>query len=134
MPKRRRKPGRPRTGHDPMVGVRLPAARLKQVDKIAAALSCDRSGAIRWLLDLATMGLPRALLRSGKGRNLSDAIALATVDDIKAKAAADAVERARPADKPQAEIKALRAEEQAAERQASIADRLALRRFAAHRP
>jgi hypothetical protein len=134
MPKRRRKPGRPRTGHDPMVGVRLPAARLKQVDKIAAALSCDRSGAIRWLLDLAMMGLPRALLRSGKGRNLSDAIALATVDDIKAKAAADAVERARPADKPQAEIKALRAEEQAAERQASIADRLALRRFAAHRP
>ena len=117
-----------------MVGVRLPAARLKQVDKIAAALSCDRSGAIRWLLDLATMGLPRALLRSGKGRNLTDAIALATVDDIKAKAAADAVERARPADKPQAEIKALRAEEQAAERQASIADRLALRRFAAHRP
>jgi len=116
-----------------MVGVRLPAARLKQVDKIAAALSCDRSGAIRWLLDLATMGLPRALLRSGKGRNLTDAIALATVDDIK-EAAADAVERARPADKPQAEIKALRAEEQAAERQASIADRLALRRFAAHRP
>ena len=127
MPKRRRKPGRPRTGHDPMVGVRLPAARLKQVDKIAAALSCDRSGAIRWLLDLATMGLPRALLRSGKGRNLTDAIALATVDDIK-EAAADAVERARPADKPQAEIKALRAEEQAAERQAIIADRLALRR------
>jgi hypothetical protein len=53
---------------------------------------------------------------------------LATVADIKAKAAAHAVERARPADKPRAEIKALRAEEQAAERQASIADRLALRR------
>jgi len=98
------------------------------VDKIAAALSCDRSSAIRWLLDLAMMGLPRALLRSGKGRNLTDAIALATVDDIKAKAAADAVGRARPADKPQAEIKALRAEEQAAERQSSITERLALRR------
>ena len=66
MPKRRRKLGRPRTGHDPTVGVRLPAARLKQVDKIAAALSFDRSSAIRWLLDLAMMGLPRALLRSGK--------------------------------------------------------------------
>jgi hypothetical protein len=51
-----------------MVGVRLPAARLKQVDKIAAALSCDRSGAIRWLLDLAMMGLPRALLRSGSAK------------------------------------------------------------------
>ena len=128
MKKRRRKPGRPRTGHDPMVGVRMPAARIKQVDKIAAALSCDRSGAIRWLLDLAMNGLPRALLRSGKGRGLTDAIVLATVADIKAKAAADAVERARPGDKPQAEIKALRAEEQAVERQASIADRLALRR------
>ena len=128
MKKRRRKRGRPRTGHDPMVGVRLPATQLKQVDKIAVALSCDRSGAIRWLLDLAMMGLPRALLRSGKGRSLTDAIALATVADIKAKAAADAVERARRVDKPQAEIKALRAEEQAAERQAIIADRLALRR------
>jgi hypothetical protein len=110
-------------------GRRPPArARLKQVDKIAAALSCDRSGAIRWLLDRAMSGLPRALLRSGKGRGLTDAIVLAKVSDIKAKAAADAVERARPADKPQAEIKALRAEEQAAERQAIIADRLALRR------
>ena len=128
MKKRRRKRGRPRTGHDPMVGVRLPATQLKQVDKIAVALSCDRSRAIRWLLNLAMNGLPRALLRSGKGRSLTDAIALATVADIKAKAAADAVERARRVDKPQAEIKALRAEEQAAERQAIIADRLALRR------
>ena len=128
MKKRRRKRGRPRTGHDPMVGVRLPATQLKQVDKIAVALSCDRSRAIRWLLNLAMNGLPRDLLRSGKGRSLTDAIALATVADIKAKAAADAVERARRVDKPQAEIKALRAEEQAAERQAIIADRLALRR------
>jgi hypothetical protein len=109
-----------------MVGVRLPAARLKQVDKIAAALSCDRSGAIRRLLDLAMdSGVPRVWLRSGKGRNLTDAIVLATVSEMKAKDAAAAVERARPADKPRAEIKALRAEEQAAERQASIADRLA---------
>jgi len=45
----------------------------------------------------------------------SSTVPLATVDDIKAKAAADAVGRARPADKPQAEIKTLRAEEQAAE-------------------
>jgi hypothetical protein len=112
-----------------MVGVRLPAARLKQVDKIATALSCDRSGAIRWLLDLAMMmGVPSTLLRSGKGRRLTDAIALAMVSDFKVKAAAAAVKRARPADKVQAEIKALRAEEQAAERQANIADRVARRR------
>jgi hypothetical protein len=108
-----------------MVGVRLPAARLKQVDKIAAALSCDRSSTIRLLLDLAMIGAPRVWLRSGKGRSLTDAIALATVSDFNAKAAADAVKRARPADKVQAEIKALRAEEQAAERQASILYRLA---------
>jgi len=112
-----------------MVGVRLPAARLKQVDKIAAARSCDRSSAIRWLLDLAMIGAPRLLLRSGKGRSLTDAIALATVSEINAKAAADAEKRARPADKVQAEIKALRAEEKAAERQANIADRLAKRRY-----
>src|SRR5262245_23251803 len=128
MRKRRKKRGRPRTGRDPMIGVRLPLAQLKRVDKLATVLSCDRSGAIRWLLDLAMMGVPSILLRSGKGRNLTDAIAFATVDDIKAKAAADAVKRARPADKLQAEIKALRAEEQAEERRASIADRLALRR------
>jgi len=80
-----------------MVGVRPPAAWLKQVDNIAAALSCDRSGGIRWLLDRAMSGLPRALLPSGKGRGITDAIVLATVADIKAKAAADAVETARPA-------------------------------------
>jgi hypothetical protein len=47
------------------------------------------------------------------------------VSDFKAKAAAAAVKRARPADKVQAEIKALRAEEQATERQADILYRLA---------
>jgi hypothetical protein len=128
MAKRRRKRGRPRTGHDPMVGVRLPAGRLRQIDKIATALSCDRSVAIRWLLDCAMDGLPRALLRPGKGRRVTDEIVLAYVDTIRLKAAADAVKRARPADKLQAEINALRVEEQAADRLASIADRRALRR------
>ena len=65
-----------------------------------------------------------ALLRSGKGRRLTDAIVLAAAAEMKAKAAADAVERARPTDKLRAEINALRAEEQAAERQASAQDRL----------
>jgi hypothetical protein len=128
MAKQRKKRGRPRTGRDPMVGVRLPPAQLRRVDKIAAALSWDRSRVLRWVFGLGMDGLPSTLLRSGKGRNLIDAIALARVDDVKAKAAADAVKRARPADKPRAEIKALRAEEQAEERRASIADRLALRR------
>src|SRR5262249_54727171 len=37
--KRRRKPGRPHTGHDPMVGVRLPRKMLKKIAKVADALS-----------------------------------------------------------------------------------------------
>lgn len=111
-----------------MVGVRLPAAKVKQIDKLAAVLSCDRSGAIRQLIDLALdSGLVTGMLRSSKGRDLVGEIALTAVDGIKVKAAADAVKRARPADKAQAEIKALRAEEQAAERQARIEDRLARR-------
>jgi hypothetical protein len=108
-----------------MVGVRLPAAMLRKIGKIAAALSCNRSAAIRWSLDVAMdSGQACALLRSGKGRRLTDAIVLAAAAEMKAKAAADAVERARPTDKLRAEINALRAEEQAAERQASAQDRL----------
>ena len=76
MKKRRRKPGRPRRPRPDGPPASGPA---QASDKIAAALSCDRSGAIRWLLDLAMSGLPRALLRSGKGRGLTDAIVLATV-------------------------------------------------------
>jgi hypothetical protein len=38
MGKRRRKRGRPRTGHDPMVGVRLPAIFLRKIDKMAAEI------------------------------------------------------------------------------------------------
>ena len=35
MPKKRRKRGRPRTGRDPMIGVRLPASMIKKIGKIA---------------------------------------------------------------------------------------------------
>jgi hypothetical protein len=37
MAKKRKKRGRPRTGRDPMIGVRLPARMLKKIGKIAEA-------------------------------------------------------------------------------------------------
>jgi hypothetical protein len=52
MGKRSRKPGRPRTGHDPMVGVRLPAIFLrKKIDKMAAEIGADRSMIIRLMVE-----------------------------------------------------------------------------------
>jgi hypothetical protein len=111
-----------------MVGVRLPMTAVRKIDKIATALSCDRSRAIRWLLHHGLDGgLATVLLRSDKGRGLAGEIARSVVDDFKAKAAAAAAKRARPSDKVQAEINALRAEERAAERKARIADRLRAR-------
>jgi predicted transcriptional regulator len=47
MAKRRRKPGRPRTGHDPVLTVRLPAAVIRKVDKMAAELGTTRSMIVR---------------------------------------------------------------------------------------
>jgi len=45
---RRKKRGRPRTGHDPMIGVRLPKKLLKAVDKYAEKLfPYTRSAVIR---------------------------------------------------------------------------------------
>jgi hypothetical protein len=51
---------------------------------------------------------------------------------FKAKKAAESAMRAAPADKPRAEIKALRADEDAAQRISRIGDRLALKQ--AHKP
>ena len=51
MGKRRRKRGRPRTGHDPMVGVRLPAILLRRIDKMAAEIGADRSMIIRLMVE-----------------------------------------------------------------------------------
>ena len=51
MGKRRRKRGRPRTGHDPMVGVRLPAVLLRKIDKMATEIGGDRSMIIRLIIE-----------------------------------------------------------------------------------
>jgi hypothetical protein len=96
---KRRKRGRPATGHDPMVGVRLPAAVVRQVDKMAAEIGADRSMIIRLMVEyvLEHGSLPvrttRSLLVGGlrgwKGRGrASDMIASAAIANIKAHAAA----------------------------------------------
>jgi hypothetical protein len=67
MAKKRKKRGRPRTGRDPMIGVRLPARMLKKIGKIAEARVTNRSGAIRWPCGSA----PAAI--SGSRRHIKDA-------------------------------------------------------------
>ncbi len=48
--KRKKKRGRPATGVDPLIGVRLPAEWIKEIDQLAFALERDRSSVIRELL------------------------------------------------------------------------------------
>ena len=64
MGKRSRKRGRPRTGHDPMVGVRLPAIFLRKIDKMAAEIGADRSMIIRLMVEHALgHGSPEVVVR-----------------------------------------------------------------------
>jgi hypothetical protein len=48
---KRKKRGRPATGTDPLVGVRLPEATIKAVDAYAADKNISRSEAIREFID-----------------------------------------------------------------------------------
>jgi len=79
--RRRKKRGRPRTGHDKMVGVRLPKKLLKAVDKYAERLfPYTRSAVIRKAVEeLMTppclRGLARALRRALE-QDLRDARAM----------------------------------------------------------
>ena len=94
MGKRSRKRGRPRTGHDPMVGVRLPAIFLRKIDKMAAEIGADRSMIIRLMVEhVLGHGSPevevwRSLLITGllgrKGRRgrVADRIASAVVENL----------------------------------------------------
>jgi hypothetical protein len=127
MPKRRRKRGRPRTGHDPMIGVRLPVKIIKKIERVAEALSCDRSSAIRWMInDALEHGRTSTLLWSGKGSRFADQIARSVVLGFKAKAANAAVSRAVPAGRVEAETRALRSAEAAEESLTRLGDRIAL--------
>src|SRR5262245_2915184 len=100
MKKRRRRRGRPRTGHDPVVGVRLPAACIGRIDKMAMEIGADRSMIIRLMVEHVLkegsfeVHVSRSLLLDGllgwkghRGR-IADQIAFATIEEIKARAAA----------------------------------------------
>jgi hypothetical protein len=116
-----------------MVGVRLPRKMLKKIARVTDALSADRSTAIRSILEAGLdSGWAIGLLRSGKGCGRTGEIAVAIMAQFKASQAAEHATRAAPAKRPQAEIKALRAAEDAAEWLSRIGDRLALKQ--AHRP
>ncbi len=48
---KRRGPGRPATGRDPMIGLRLPKDEIARLDAWAKVNSCTRSEAIRMLIE-----------------------------------------------------------------------------------
>ena len=57
--------------------VRLPLKMLKEVTQLAEALNCDRSKVIRFVLEQGLeFGLVILLLRSVRGRRLTDQIAI----------------------------------------------------------
>lgn len=132
---RKKKRGRPRTGHDPMIGLRVPRAILRKIDKLADALSMSRSGAVRWSIEQGiNSGLAILLLRSSGGRRAIDRVCAIAAAEIKAVASEQAVKRAAPGRKIEAEIKALRANEHLSELTATEVDRLALPRVLKKEP
>jgi hypothetical protein len=110
------------------VPVRLPPKMIKKIARVAAALNCDRSKAVRWMLECSLdSGQVFGLLRSRRGRGLSDEIARAVLAEQKAGWAAKHASSAAPAAKPRAEIRALRAAEEAEGRLSMLTDRMALK-------
>lgn len=100
---------------------------LKKIDRVADALNADRSKAIRWVLERGLdSGYAIGLRRSGKGRSLAGEIAAGVMAQRKASWAAEHAASAAPAEKAQAEIKALRVAEDVQGRFGRIADKLAL--------
>jgi hypothetical protein len=113
-----------------MIGLRVPAAMLRKIDKFADALSENRTNTLRWLL-AAGIEAKAHFLRRGRGSRMADRIVRVAVADAKANAAERAAERATDTNKVAAEIKALRAREQADTLVNTERDRIALSR--AHR-
>jgi hypothetical protein len=108
---------------------------LRKIGKIAAALSTDRSGAVRWLIEQGLdSDMALLLLRSSRGKRATDRVVAVVAAEVKASAAERAAERAAPAGKVEAEIKALRATQRAMELGAAEADRLALARAQRAKP
>jgi hypothetical protein len=101
---------------------------IKTIARVAAALNCDRSKAVRWMIECSLdSGQVIGLLRSRRGRGLSDEIAGAVLAEQKARWAAEHASSAAPVAKPYAEIRALRAAEEAEGRLSMLGDRIALK-------
>jgi len=114
-----------------MIGLRVSAAMLRKIDKFADVLSVNRTDTLRFLLKVG-IDAKDYFLRSGRGSGMVDRAVRAAVADMKAKAAelaakrVGAAKRAPNADKVAAEIKALRAREQADALLNAERDRIAL--------
>ncbi|MGA7453381.1 MAG: hypothetical protein WBW73_19575 [Rhodoplanes sp.] len=104
-----------------MIGVRLSASRIKKIGKIAEALSANRSGAIRWLLERALdSGLATMLLRQGRGKGMTGRIVQSYAAKMKAEAAQAAADRAP--DNAEAQAKASQAKREAIDRERAVTD------------
>ena len=104
-----------------MIGVRLSARMVKKIGKLADALSMNRSGAVRWLLEESLgSAYVRALLRQGLARGKTGRIVHAHTAKIKAEAAQAAADRAP--DNVEAHGKASRAKREAIDRERAVTD------------
>ena len=114
-----------------MIGVRVPERLVKQIGKLMVALGCDRSAAIRWLLEAGLgSGMALTLLRASKGKRQSDQICQVIAAGLKHRIAVSAAKRAGPRTSLNATLRAHRAAEETAELRSSLADRIALRQAA----
>ena len=104
-----------------MIGVRLPASMVKKISKLAEALSTNRSGAVRWLLEESLgSAYVNALLRQGLGRGKIGRIVQAHAAEIKAEAAQAAADR--DPDNAEAQANASRAKREAIDRERAVTD------------
>jgi hypothetical protein len=123
MPKRRKR-GRPRTGAKPVVPVRLVARQLKKIAKLAELEGVNRSTVLRKLIDIG-LDSPQVLLllrRPGaKGRTAVDRVIRVVAANERAKVTQSALIRAPSVE---AEVNALRAEEEQVEAMVAFLDHL----------
>jgi len=75
-----------------MIGLRVPAAMLRKIDKFADAFSVNRTNTLRFLLE-AGIEAKAHYVRRGRGSRIADRVVRAVMADAKAKAAERAAER-----------------------------------------
>jgi hypothetical protein len=77
MPKKR---GRPATGKEPMMAVRMPPVLIGEIEAWADARGITRSAALRRLVELGLSASPTARSRSPATRSKAADMAAATID------------------------------------------------------